>query len=211
VCSSDLDLGAIPLLRATLEADPAPKVREACVVALARLGDLEIADWLLSQLVGGDEVSTRAAVLGAGALLDRRAVGLLWDLMAAGKHPQLVPEALAAFGDDAREAGLTRLRAEPELGKRAGARAVIVGHDPAEATRRALALLADATEAAALGDAALHLVWDLDPPRPGLVDSVLRRAQPRPRVVVARRLLELVAEGTPLFRRASRVVKEPVS
>lgn len=185
------DLGAIPLLRATLEADPGAKVREACAIALGQLGDLEIADWLLTQLTAGDEVSGRAAIRALALLRDRRALGPLWALCEAGKYPQLVPEALLAFGAAARDAGWAALRANPDLAKRAPVRAILLGADPVATV---LAHLEPA-----LYDACLTLVWDLDAPR---------GSTKRPRAIVAAKLLEVLPADSPLRKRCARGLKE---
>ncbi len=120
---------ALPALRAAFAGDPASAVREAAGLALARLGDTEMVERLVTLLARRHEPAGDA-----GARMAARALGLLGDvrgldeLLAAYAEawkPVIVAEALCAFGPAALEPILDLLEARPELARRKAALAAI--------------------------------------------------------------------------------------
>ncbi len=116
---------AIPALRTAFLTDPASAVREAAALALARLGDAEIVERLVTLLArrhqpAGD-ASAKLAARALGILGDVRGLDELLAAYAEAWKPGVVSEALRSFGPAALEPMLDLLEARPELARRKAA------------------------------------------------------------------------------------------
>ncbi|MDP2345160.1 MAG: SWIM zinc finger family protein [Deltaproteobacteria bacterium] len=121
------DLDAIPALRAVLDETGGPYLFDSCVLALARLGDVESFDVfvdLLSQR-GESASNGRVGVQALGALGDIRGVHDLVEAWAAGFEPLLVAAAIQGIGTAALETFVAYLDANAEMGRRVSAKAVL--------------------------------------------------------------------------------------
>lgn len=144
---------AIPALRTAFLTDPASAVREAAALALARLGDTEIVERLVSLLARRHQPAGDA-----GAKLAARALGVLGDvrgldeLLAAYAEawkPGIVAEALRSFGPAALEPMLDLLEARPELARRKAALEAVQEMPPDDLAATMIARLAGSLAPAA--------------------------------------------------------------
>ena len=116
---------ALPALRTALAGDPASQVREAAALALARLGDTDIVEHLVTLLARrhqpAGEAGGRMAARALGMLGDVRGLDELLAAYAEAWKPAIVSEALRGFGPAALDPLLDLLESRPELARRKAA------------------------------------------------------------------------------------------
>lgn len=120
-------LSAIPALRQAFHGDAAQEVRREAALGLALLGDTEMVDTFVAMLGRRGEADRDAKIAAdaLGLLGDVRGLRELLAAFAEGYKPGVVGDALRAMGPVAVEPLVALLEAQPRLGERKTARAVL--------------------------------------------------------------------------------------